>query len=86
MAIKINKNFLTEIQNLNEKFLLYFTDWQNNLLTTYNHNQGLNGPITLGSQGSASITSLSDNDDGNRKRQVRLLKNRFLKFCFKNNV
>lgn len=27
-------------------------------------------------QGSASLTSLSDNDESSRKRQVRLLKNR----------
>lgn len=51
-------------------------DWQNSLLSSYNHGQ-LGGPVALGSQGSASLTSLSDTDnDGNRKRQVRLLKNR----------
>lgn len=61
------------------QILIKNLDWQNNLLSSYNHNPNLTGPISLGSQGSASLTSLSDNDDGNRKRQVRLLKNRFFK-------
>jgi hypothetical protein len=57
-------------------------DWQTSLLSSYNSsnpNNSLSGPaMGLGNrQGSASLTSLSDNDnDGNRKRQVRLLKNR----------
>uniref|UniRef100_A0A915DIH8 BZIP domain-containing protein n=1 Tax=Ditylenchus dipsaci TaxID=166011 RepID=A0A915DIH8_9BILA len=57
-------------------------EWQNSLLSSYqnnNQNNSLSGPpMGLGNrQGSASLTSLSDNDnDGNRKRQVRLLKNR----------
>ncbi|KAI1708780.1 bZIP transcription factor domain-containing protein [Ditylenchus destructor] len=61
-------------------------DWQTSLLNSYqnnnnhNANHGLVGPaMGLGNrQGSASLTSLSDNgdNDGNRKRQVRLLKNR----------
>jgi hypothetical protein len=55
-------------------------DWQSTLLSSYNTNHSpLTGGTSLGNrQASASLTSLSDNDnnDSNRKRQVRLLKNR----------
>ncbi|KAH7724419.1 bZIP transcription factor family protein [Aphelenchoides avenae] len=53
-------------------------DWQTSLLQQYNPNHSpLTGTSNLGNrQASASLTSLSDNDESSRKRQVRLLKNR----------
>ncbi|CAD5221454.1 unnamed protein product [Bursaphelenchus xylophilus] len=51
-------------------------EWQTGLLSQYGTNHS---PLTANlatRQGSASLTSLSDNDESNRKRQVRLLKNR----------
>jgi hypothetical protein len=56
-------------------------DWQSGILSYGNNGGGGNhSPLTAQNmtnrQGSASLTSLSDNDESSRKRQVRLLKNR----------
>lgn len=55
-----------------------FLDWQSNILSYGNAGVGnhspLTGPNMTNRQGSASVSS--DGDESNRKRQVRLLKNR----------
>ncbi|CAD5215450.1 unnamed protein product [Bursaphelenchus okinawaensis] len=51
-------------------------EWQTGLLSQYGTNHSPLAANLSTRQGSASLTSLSDNDESNRKRQVRLLKNR----------
>jgi len=55
-------------------------DWQSGGLSYGNAGGGNHSPLAganmANRQGSASLTSLSDNDESSRKRQVRLLKNR----------
>ncbi|KAI6241564.1 Cyclic AMP response element-binding protein B [Aphelenchoides fujianensis] len=52
-------------------------DWSSGLLNQYSSGHSpLAAPNLQNRQGSASVTSLSDNDESNRKRQVRLMKNR----------
>ncbi|KAI6214858.1 Cyclic AMP response element-binding protein B [Aphelenchoides besseyi] len=78
-------NDLVNMKNVNDQISLATSlanysqnnDWSSGLLTQYSSGHSpLTAPNLQNRQGSASVTSLSDNDESNRKRQVRLMKNR----------